>query len=247
MSNGTATQFPGWEQPLANAEIAVAQRLGLGPQASAGQNSQTPPAQPQQPDAVPVMGPDQQVRFIPTAQVGSAMAAGGKQVTRMLDPQGAVRFVPNDQVEAARANGGIPTSAVAPYSDAYSRFTSQQNYNQWVRTPPATGPYAKPGEYEAWTGAHTPGGPMETLQNSATTVAYGGIAAGTALTGTAAAPAILAYGSTALANPIVQQGLKMAGQHIVRGALTGLGMGAAYKFLKSIGIVGGQTPSPSVP
>lgn len=53
----------------------------------------------------------------------------------------------------------------APYNAAaFGRYTTPENYEKWASTQPKIGPDSKPGEYEAWTGANTPGGTKETLK-----------------------------------------------------------------------------------
>lgn len=59
----------------------------------------------------PIFAPDGKVRVIPEDQVQAALAAGGKQATKMLDPKGTNRWVPNDQVEAATKAGGTVVKA----------------------------------------------------------------------------------------------------------------------------------------
>jgi hypothetical protein len=53
----------------------------------------------------------------------------------------------------------------APYNAAsFGRYTTPENYEKWASVHPKIGPDSKPGEYEAWTSANTPGGAMETLK-----------------------------------------------------------------------------------
>jgi hypothetical protein len=80
------------------------------------------------------------------------------------------------------------------------------------------------------------------LHLAAHTAEYGlGTAAaiGAPVAAVAAAPSALAYGSTALANPAVQQGLKMLGSKILSRAVDVGTLGAGYKILKGLGIIHG--------
>ena|ERR1700730_2904672 len=53
----------------------------------------------------------------------------------------------------------------APYNAAsFGRYTTPENYEKWASVQPKIGPDSRPGEYEAWTSANTPGGAMETLK-----------------------------------------------------------------------------------
>src|SRR5438552_1797714 len=60
---------------------------------------------------VPILAPDGQVRDVPQSQASTAIASGGRAVTKMLDPQGAMRWAPNDQLEDLKAKGGTPVNA----------------------------------------------------------------------------------------------------------------------------------------
>ena len=58
-----------------------------------------------------MFAPDGKVRMIPENQVQAALAAGGKQATKMLDPKGVSRWIPSNQVEAATKAGGTVVKA----------------------------------------------------------------------------------------------------------------------------------------
>lgn len=103
----------------------------------------------------------------------------------------------------------------APYSDAFKRYTTPENYEKWASTPPKSGPDSKPGEYEAWTGANTPGGAMETLKNSLTPLPYAALAGGTALGVTAipeAASALYELAIKHLASDVLPDLMTNAGE-----------------------------------
>jgi hypothetical protein len=79
----------------------------------------------------------------------------------------------------------------APYNAAaFGRYTTPENYEKWASTQPKIGPDSKPGEYEAWTSANTPGGYKETLKDSLRPLPYAALAGGTAL-GVTAIPEVL--------------------------------------------------------
>src|ERR1700688_3905397 len=122
----------------------------------------------------------------------------------------------------------------APYSAAFSRYTTPENYEKWASTPPKSGPDSKPGEYEAWTGANTPGGAMETLKNSLTPLPYAALAGGAALGVTAIPEAASAL-------------YELAVKHLAGSVLPGMEEEAAkaklleyapkvYKAVKELGI-----------
>ncbi len=68
-------------------------------------------------------------------------------------------------VEAENKSSTVNQSRFAPYNAAaFGRYTTPENYEKWASTQPKTGPDAKPGEFEAWTSANTPGGYKETLK-----------------------------------------------------------------------------------
>jgi hypothetical protein len=82
-----------------------------------------------------------------------------------------------------------PQSAtpLQPYDPAkFGHFTSEANYPQWAAIPPKAGPYTKPGEYEAWTGAHL--SPKEALEEAARGPAMGAATVAPMLTGGASLP-----------------------------------------------------------
>ncbi len=67
-----------------------------------------------------------------------------------------------------------------PYDKAkFGRFTTEENYPTWAKTQPKVGPDLKPGEYEAWTGAHL--SPSDSLKASGEAVAGGAVAFGGAM------------------------------------------------------------------
>lgn len=71
---------------------------------------------------VPVLNPDTgDVHSIPSDQVDSARAAGGRPVAKMLDPQGDARWVSMDQVQAAQQAGG----KLVPYGSQSSQQVVQ--------------------------------------------------------------------------------------------------------------------------
>src|SRR5713226_1411377 len=53
----------------------------------------------------------------------------------------------------------------APYdAKTFGKFTTPENYEKWASGPqPKAGPNSKPGEYEAWMSANTPGGMKQAL------------------------------------------------------------------------------------
>jgi len=60
---------------------------------------------------IPVMNPATgDTHLVPPDQVQSAIAAGGKLASKMLDPQGNARWVPADQVSLAQQQGGTPVN-----------------------------------------------------------------------------------------------------------------------------------------
>ena len=103
----------------------------------------------------------------------------------------------------------------APYEAAFSRYTTPENYEKWASTPPKSGPDSKPGEYEAWTGANTPGGAMETLKNSLRPLPYAALAGGAALGVTAipeAASALYELAIKHLASDVLPELVTNAGE-----------------------------------
>jgi hypothetical protein len=129
-----------------------------------------------------------------------------------------------------------PAPKFAPYNAAaFGRYTTPENYEKWASTPPKSGPNARPGEYEAWTGANTPGGYKETLKNSAEITGEAGLAAGTAL-GVAAIPEVLpavlphtiegvkALGAWASAHPIQAYMLYQVAKELLPGAKKAMGL-----------------------
>ena len=123
----------------------------------------------------------------------------------------------------------------APYNAAFGRYTTPENYEKWASTPPKSGPNARPGEYEAWQGANTHGGPKETLTNAAKTTGEAGLAFGTAM-GVAAIPEVLpsvlmhttegvkALGAWASAYPIQAYMLYQVVKELIPGAKKAMGL-----------------------
>lgn len=60
---------------------------------------------------IPVMSPTGDVHLLPTEQVNSALAAGGRLATRMIDPDGFPRYVPAEQADIAQRQRGTPVNA----------------------------------------------------------------------------------------------------------------------------------------
>ncbi|MGC2102053.1 MAG: hypothetical protein WA651_16865 [Candidatus Sulfotelmatobacter sp.] len=105
-------------------------------------------------------------------------------------PVGATFGEPTEAPATIAANG---KPKFAPYdAAAFGRYTTPENYEKWASTPPKSGPTARPGEYEAWTGANSPGGAKETLKNAAETTGEAGLAFGTAMGVTAIPEAVVA-------------------------------------------------------
>jgi len=115
----------------------------------------------------------------PAAGTFSAQDLGGKS---LLDQVAA---------EDAQMSSTVNQSNFAPYNAAaFGRYTTPKNYEKWAATQPKSGPDSKPGEFEAWTSANTPGGYKETLKNSLRPLPYAALAGGTAL-GVTAIPEVL--------------------------------------------------------
>jgi hypothetical protein len=75
---------------------------------------------------------------------------------------------------AVQADSPADESALQPYDAKFARYTTPENYEQWAHTPPKIGPESKPGEYEAWTGAHgTTTDALETIPTAALETAAG--------------------------------------------------------------------------
>jgi hypothetical protein len=160
----------------------------------------------------------------PAAGTFSAQDLGGKS---LLDQVAA---------EDAQASSTVNQSKFAPYNAAaFGRYTTAENYEKWASTHPKTGPDAKPGEYEAWSGANTPGGYEETLLNSAKVTGEAGLAAGTAL-GVTAIPEVLpsvlihtvegvkALGAWAEAHPYKAFMLYQVAKELLPGAKKAMGL-----------------------
>jgi hypothetical protein len=124
----------------------------------------------------------------------------------------------------------------APYNAAaFGRYTTPENYEKWASVHPKIGPDSKPGEYEAWTSANTPGGYKETLKNAAETTGYAGLAFGTAM-GVTAIPEVLpsvlihtvegvkALGAWAEAHPYKAFMLYQVAKELLPGAKKAMGL-----------------------
>jgi len=124
----------------------------------------------------------------------------------------------------------------APYNAAaFGRYTTPENYEKWASVHPKIGPDSKPGEYEAWTSANTPGGYKETLKNAAETTGYAGLAFGTAM-GLTAIPEVLpsvlihtvegvkALGAWAEAHPYKAFMLYQVAKELLPGAKKAMGL-----------------------
>lgn len=83
-----------------------------------------------------------------------------------------------------------------PYdAKAFGRYTTPENYEKWASTQPKIGPDSKPGEYEAWTGAHMSNAEtLATIPKAAAETLAGVTLAGPAASLIEAAPAVAAYG-----------------------------------------------------
>ncbi len=106
-------------------------------------------------------------------------------------PVGATFGEPTEAPATIAANG---KPKFAPYdAAAFGRYTTPENYEKWASVHPKIGPDSKAGEYEAWSGANTPGGTKETLMTipeAAAETAAGVIGAPILGAGIAAAPEI---------------------------------------------------------
>lgn len=136
--------------------------------------------------------------------------------------------VPEDQ-------GDKPQPTAKPFSAAYSKFTTPENYQNWLKTAPKAGPNIKPGEYEAWTDAHTPSGWKQALTDAAKPVAAGAVtgAAALALPATIEAlPSVLphtvegvkAIGTWAAKNPVQAYVLYQVMKDLIPGARKAMGL-----------------------
>jgi hypothetical protein len=129
-----------------------------------------------------------------------------------------------------------PAPKFAPYNAAsFGRYTTPENYEKWASTQPKIGPDSKPGEYEAWTSANTPGGYKETLKAIPPAVAE--TAAGiTGAYGLTAIPEVLpsvlphtiegvkALGAWASAHPIQAYMLYQVAKELLPGAKKAMGL-----------------------
>jgi hypothetical protein len=106
-------------------------------------------------------------------------------------PAGATFGEPAEAASTIAPNG---KPKFAPYdAAAFGRYTTPENYEKWASVHPKIGPDSKPGEYEAWSGANTPGGYKETLMTipeATAETAAGVVGAPVLAAGIAAAPEI---------------------------------------------------------
>ena len=93
-------------------------------------------------------------------------------------------------VAMACPKGG--TSKFTPYDAAsFGRYTTPENYEKWAATQPKSGPDSKPGEYEAWTGAHmSKAETLATIPQAAVATGAGVLGAGPLAAGIAAVPSV---------------------------------------------------------
>lgn len=97
------------------------------------------------------------------------------------------------QSSGAPVNWDAPAQKLQPYDPAkFGRYTTADNYANWAATPPKAGPLTKPGEYEAWTGAHL--SPSDTLKVSAQAPALGLATVAPLMTGGMSLPVQAAVG-----------------------------------------------------
>src|ERR1039458_4952897 len=135
------------------------------------------------------------------------------------------------------ASGAKSAPALQPYSlKNFGRYTTEENYPTWAATPPKAGPYIKPGEREAWTGAHL--SPMDTLNASLQGPAMAAATVAPMLTGGASLPVQAAVmGASGAAQAKLTGGSnKQAGVSAALGAalpVVGAGVGALAEALPS--------------
>lgn len=126
-----------------------------------------------------------------------------------------------------------------PYdAGSHGRFTTPENYEKWAKTPPTIGPESKPGEYEAWMGAHQ--SPADTLETTATVLGEAGLAASVALGPGAiadAGPAALAA-KTFLLKTLAEKTPELFGHEAVKATLKRLALEGVKKTIMG-GAAGG--------
>lgn len=66
---------------------------------------------------VDVFDPKGKVRQVPTAQLDTALNAGGQKARKILSPKGEQKFVPESQYDAALAAGGTPIETLNPQKE----------------------------------------------------------------------------------------------------------------------------------
>lgn len=188
---------------------------------------------------VPILGPDGQVRSIPQDQASAALAAGGKNVTKMLDPEGTARWVPHDQVDAAVARRGTPVN-----DDSSFVITPApgESFADTMKRAAAAGRNVTPQLLQQQTAKGVQDAPIALGAAAVAGPAILGAEAGAYDLGGSAVNLARHYGGQAiqaLRDPTVQQAIKMK---FIGGAAGTLGVGAAYKFLKSVGLLKGAAP-----
>lgn len=112
----------------------------------------------------------------------------------MSSPQVSWDAAPPQSASAPpQVNWDAPAQKLQPYDPAkFGRYTTADNYANWAATPPKAGPLTKPGEYEAWTGAHL--SPSDTLKLSAQAPALGLATVAPLMTGGMSLPVQAAVG-----------------------------------------------------
>jgi hypothetical protein len=180
------------------------------------------------------------VDFGSIAKQAGAVQVGADQPASQPQP---AQQSAGDFAAIAAQNGGIasqdqsekPQPTAKPFSAAYSKFTTPENYQNWLKTAPKAGPNIKPGEYEAWVDAHTPGGAKQALTDAAKPVAAGAVtgAAALALPATIEAlPSVLphtvegvkAIGTWAAKNPVQAYVLYQVMKDLIPGARKAMGL-----------------------
>ena len=93
----------------------------------------------------PQLSPLEQLAQAPPQQQAAPASSSGLSPLEQLAQSGPTQNTNPSQ--------GQPT--LLPYDpDKFGRYTTAENYPQWASKPPAAGPNLKPGESEAWIGAH---------------------------------------------------------------------------------------------
>jgi hypothetical protein len=179
-----------------------------------------------QPQTVPAMQPTG-VQATPSSPVSSQMAPGAFSMRDLMG---------DESTQQTQVGNDPGKPKFAPYNvAAFGRYTTPENYEKWASTQPKIGPDSKPGEYEAWTSANTPGGAKETLKDSLRPLPYAALAGGTAL-GVAAIPEVLpsvlihtvegvkALGAWAEAHPYKAFMLYQVAKELLPGAKNAMGL-----------------------